>query len=463
MAKRTKKYETPHWTWILVLFGVAVFQNGCQESAGRAPPQNGPQKNQAAPVQVEQMDLRPYRPEVTAVATLEAWRKVTLRAEAPGRVRRLGPNVGERVSQGRLLVQIDSATAWRAYKTSRVRIQQARVQLDLAKKTFARMKQLRSTGDVSQAQYDQALNAQQAARAALALARAQTAQSRQSLSQYRITAPFDGVLSRRDVELGDYLSPGAATYTLVEMHRLKLVVGLAPQAAAQLQPGDRAWVHLAGEAAATADAGASAPPQTDAARPKTRCPARVHLVRPVANETTRRVEVELVVPNPERTLKPGTVARVRIPLGKTQRKLLVPLDAVVERMGKKYVYLVQNGRAQRVRVVLGISQRNRVEIRLPSAPTENSGGRKSIRPGALLVVDGVERVVAGKPVVFAQAVENTAFEVKKSLPAPEKEAPGKNTSEKAVTAGGKTPSPSEKTPSAAQHQTSQTADHPRSR
>lgn len=370
---------------VVALAGATL--SGCRESSGTKKPGDDEAWRQRIPVRVEKLRKRPYRREVSSVATLEAWRRVTLRAEAPGKVTELGPDVGEEVAAEKLLVKVDSSTAWQAYRTAKVRIKQARVRLALAKKTMDRMTRLRRTGDVSVAQYDQAKNGYDAAKASLALAEAQTSQSRQSLSQYRIVAPFAGVLAERSVELGDYVSPGAATFTLVEMDRLKVVVGLEPGDASLLEPGDEARVIV------TSGLGGRGGKEGADSRIH---PAKVHLIRPVADTTTRRVEVELEIANPKRALRPGTVARVMVPLGEKQQKLMVPLDSIIERMGRKYVYVVHGGEARRVEVEQGVVSRNRVEV----APKSGKG----LRPGDAVVVTGVERLIPGAPVAVATPV-----------------------------------------------------------
>ena len=332
---------------------------------------------QKIPVRTQRLRRSSYKKTVTSVASLSAWRQVTLRAEAAGSVRALYGEVGQKVSAGTTLVKIDSATAWRAYKTSKVSIEQARVGLKLARKNLSRMEKLHRTGDISDARYDEAKNGYSKAKTALELAKAQSSQSRQSLSHYRLRAPFSGVLSKRHVEKGDYVSPGAATYTLVEMKRLKVVVGLCPEDARGLKKGQPAQLVLG---SLHGDA-------------KAHHRASVHLIRPVADAATRRVEVELLVENPDHTLRPGSVAHVSLPVGKATRRLLIPHDAVVERLGRLFIYVVRQGHAKRVEVETGLKLRDRVEIQPKS--------RGALRVGEPLVVEGVERLVPDAPVLLA--------------------------------------------------------------
>jgi len=226
---------------VSVLLGLGLM--GCSaKSYGNTREQED--HRQKIPVRTQRLQKSSYKKTVSGVASLAAWRQVTLRAEAAGRVRELHGEVGQKVQAGETLVKIDSATAWRAYKTTRVSIQQARVGLKLARKNLSRMAKLHHTGAISDARYDEAKNGYAKAKTALQLAKAQSSQSRQNLSHYRLSVPFSGVLSKRHVEKGDYVSPGAATFTLVEMKKLKVVVGLRPEDARGLKKGQPAQLVL---------------------------------------------------------------------------------------------------------------------------------------------------------------------------------------------------------------------------
>jgi multidrug efflux system membrane fusion protein len=357
---------------LAVLSGLLSGVSGCaprSDADARSPEGKG--SAMAIPVEVERLEATEHQQAVTAVATVQPWRRVTLRAEVAARVTALAADVGEQVRAGQWLARLDSGVSRRSYQTTRVSIRQAQVSLDKARLDLSRAKKLHARGTYTQAQLDQAQSAYDGAAAALALAKAQTDQAGHQLSRYRLSAPFAGVISGRSVELGDYASPGASIYTLIDRRKLKLVVGLDPAVAALLRPGV--------VATATVKHGEE----------EHRLPARVHLVRPEVDPATRRQEVELSLDATEH-LRPGLVAKARIPVGAARRRLLVPGEAVVELAGKHHVYVVREGKAVRLPVALGLSTAHRVEI-LP-------GGAKPARGGEPVVVAGVQRLSPGVPV-----------------------------------------------------------------
>lgn len=380
---------------LALALGALLLSVGCKPGASEKKADAAGQDE--IPVRVETLAKRPYQRAARAVATLVPWREVSLRAEAPGRVLAIRKEVGDRVKKGELLVQLDGSVAWQSYKAARVGIKQTEVALRLAKINLDRTKQLRASGDLPQAQLDQAQNAFDRARAALEMARAQTAQVGQRLAQFWVRAPFDGVLARRPINVGDYVAPGTSVFTVVEMKRVKVVVGLDPSEGLLLVKGRPATVSVKTiQGAIVRD-------------------AMVHLVRPLADAVTRRVEVELVVDNGDLLLKPGVIARVHIPLSAPEQRLLVPADAVVELLGRRFVYVVRAGRAVRLPVKLGLSTANRVEI-VPQ-------GSDPVKVGEALITVGVQRLVPGARVKIVTTPRAGARTVQSRAPAPQSAKP----------------------------------------
>ena len=232
-------------TRILLLAGlVGLVASGCQKPGAGKAKDGKKAKQESLPVRVELLAKRPWQRSAHTVATVEPWRQVSLRAEAPGRILAIRSEVGDAVKKGALLVRLDGAVAFTSYRTAKVGIRQAQVAMRLAKINLTRMRRLRRTGDIPQAQLDQAQNAFDSARAALDMARARTVQAGTQLKNYWVRAPFAGVLASRPVNVGDYLSPGTAVFTLVEMRRLKVVVGLDPSVGLHLKRGQPARVSL---------------------------------------------------------------------------------------------------------------------------------------------------------------------------------------------------------------------------
>ncbi len=113
------------------------------------------------------------------------------------------------------------------------------------------------------------------------------------------------------------------------------------------------------------------------------------------NPSTRTMTVEVDIPNPDRALKGGMFARVELLVGRHENALQIPIDAVTRLETDQYVYTVQDGKARKAPVVLGIQSNGLIEIVKGLAGTD-----PVIVSGKDLVTDGVK--VAPTPMDVAK-------------------------------------------------------------
>jgi RND family efflux transporter MFP subunit len=368
----TGEKSSRRWVFVLLTASVALtVGSGCKRRKGR---RRGPVKQEAVPVRVETVAKRKWAETAGALGTLEPWRQVVLKAETAGRVLKLKAEVGETKDKGDVVAVIDVSTAWTVHQANRVAIRQAKTQVAQTRRDYERARRLMKSGDLSKAMFEKAEHAYNLAKLQLNAARAQLRRTGRSLADSRVKVPFGGVVSQRHVELGAYVMPATPIITLMETRRLKLVVGLPVSYAVRLKPGMSATVTLEGLGGVRDRADA----------PKVA--ASVHLVRPAADSQTRLLDVEFEIKNPGRKIRPGVVARARVPLGGTDSRVFIRSDAVVEMMKIQYAYVVENGKAVRRRVKLGAEEGSLVEI------------KEGLKPGDILVTVGQNRLVPGVPV-----------------------------------------------------------------
>ena len=291
--------------------------------------------------------------------TVKARFRSRLGIERAGRVDRIPFREGARVRRGEVLVQLEVSTARtqleaarRDLETQRAMFESARAAATRAQRDFDRTQRLRASDLVSDAQMDQAKTATDAAQADMraAQARAERAAAAVRLAQdeldhLRVTAPFDGVIAQRLVEVGESVVPGQAVIELVDPVRLYV----------------------------------SAPiDEMDSGRLREKLPARITLdpypgqtwqgtlsrVFPVVNDTkeqnrTLEVEVELP-PDPSKpTPKPGTSADIEIVLDRREGVLRIPTFAVIE--GKR-VLAVVNGKTVSRDIAIGLKNWEWTEV-----------------------------------------------------------------------------------------------------
>ena len=312
-------------------------------------------------VAVTRLQAKPVSSQQVLQGQLEAWRKVDLRAQVSGTVEKLDQDKGAVVQAGELLLTLSAES--RPAQLSR---EQAEVRQREAAVTAAR--RLRS---------DKLISANDLLKVETELANAQVRLStaRQGLDNTLIRAPFAGVLDGRQVELGDYVQPGQALLTLVDIDRLKVSAQVPQQQVAKLKIGQPVRVEL-----------------LDGAQLQ----GKVHFIAAAAEEGSRSFRVEVSVDNPQRLRLAGASATVHIDtgeqLGHSLSPALISLDKA-GRMGVKWV----DGQQQVVFTPIQLLSVNRDQAWVSGLPAE-----------VALITLGQGFVEPGEQVQVIEAASNEA-------------------------------------------------------
>ncbi|MHB8054241.1 MAG: efflux RND transporter periplasmic adaptor subunit [Candidatus Aminicenantales bacterium] len=159
---------------------------------------------------------------------------------------------------------------------------------------------------------------------------------------YEVKSDVRGVVARIILNPGAAVGPTAPILILVDIDEVKVVAGVDENKIRFISLGQPAAVILE-------------------AYPAERFNARVTNISPVANPLNRTIDVELSVPNPSHRLKPGMYAEVEWVTGR-RTAIVVPIMAVVERAGRKGVFLAADGAARMIPVTIGEVVGDNVEI-----------------------------------------------------------------------------------------------------
>ena len=227
-------------------------------------------------------------------------------------MRRWTKDIGSHVAKGEVLAVIESPEVDQQLSQAEAARQQAAASLALARSTVERWEALRRKDVVSQQELDERRSGATQAAANLAAADANVQRLRQLQGFTRVTAPFDGVITRRNVEVGDLVdSSGKTLFVLTQMDPLRIYVNV-PQSYAQLvRAGQKVVVTQAelrgrtftGEVARSAGA---------------------------IDPATRTMQVEINLPNKNAMLLPGAFVQVALPLP-ADASLVIPANALLFR------------------------------------------------------------------------------------------------------------------------------------
>jgi RND family efflux transporter MFP subunit len=235
---------------------------------------------------------------------------------------------------------------------------------------------------VSQQDLDNAQVAYDTAAAALDSLRAQVqqmdvalAQAETNLAYSYIRAPFAGYVAERNLDLGSYVSGttgGTSTMsrgilTLHEIQTVRILIEVVEKDVPLIQVGQKAEVRAE-------------------AYPDRVFEGTVTRVVQALDRATRTMTIEVDLPNKNHVLKGGMFARVEVLVGTHRNAIQIPIDAVSRLEDSQYVYIVREGKAQRVPVKIGVRDENRVEI------TKGLDGSEQV------IISGKDLVHEGVPV-----------------------------------------------------------------
>lgn len=294
-------------------------------------------------VKVAQVSVRPVDQVRDYVGTVQAEVKNNIAPQAPGRIAKIFVEVGDHVTKGQKLVQMDAAN-----------LQQLTLQIENQKVDFARIKELYAVGAVSKAEFDNMK---------MSLEVAET-QYKNIMENTQLLSPIDGIVTARNYDNGD-LYAGAAILTVEQIRPVKLMVNVSENYYSKVEKGDKAAITLD-------------------ALPGETFTATVSLKYPTINASTHTFPVELTLANKDEKVRPGMFARAQINFG-TENHVVVPDVAIVKQpgSGERFVYVYNNGKVSYVKVELGQRLNDAYEL---------LGG---VADGATVVVAGQGRLTDG--------------------------------------------------------------------
>ncbi len=321
---------------------------------------------------------------VQITGSIKARNEVMVLPKSPGRITRILVDVGAKVAAGDVLAVIDSVEmSWRVKQADAQRrqaeagLEQAKLQRQTAERAQRRVRALHETGGVSQTELEQAESGfylaevgVQAAEAAVALAEANLGLSRKAFDDTRITAPFDGVVTKRHINVGAMANPAQPAFSLQDQTALKMDGSVPAHYVGQLKAGMKVNIRID-------------------ELPHTLVSGTVSSVAPTLEAETRRAAIEIAVA-PAEGLLPYMFGRAEIALGAREGVLVVPSEAVLSVAGKPAVFVIENEHARLVHPDVGATHQGDVVIESglePGAVVVVSGSA-GLRDGARIVVQG---------------------------------------------------------------------------
>jgi len=300
--------------------------------------------------------------------TLEPDREAVLRAQVSGSVLQTYADQGQAVNAGTVLARIDASGIQDAYTSARAGLVSARNAADVAAKDLARNEKLLAAGAIAERDIDQSRRASIAAQAALEDANSRLATAEKAYRSTTVTSPFAGVVSERPVSSGDVVQPGTALFTVVDPSSMRLEASVPAEQLASIRIGVPVDFTVSGY-------------------PGRQFVGRITRINPTADPTTRQVRIYVSIPNEGRSLVGGLFATGRMSTA-TKMGLVVPQSAVDVRGSIPSVMRVKQGKAEKVPVKIGLTDKTSETIEVLSGlqpgDTLLLGAALGITPGTLV-------------------------------------------------------------------------------
>jgi RND family efflux transporter MFP subunit len=356
---------------LVVSLGLLFLSTACSRHADKTAAA-APAKGIA--VEAAAVEIRSAQRLLEVTGTLQPYDKVTVSSEIDGPVQRVLVDLGDDVTPGQVLAEINPEEFRIQVEQARSRLQQARAQLGIregqdprlvrnedtpevrradaileeAQQNFRRVGQLFEEKIGTQQSVDQARAQLKSAQANLAMTLETIETQRAQIDQFRsaleladkklrdtaIKAPFAGAVAERLVSTGQYVKAQTSLFTIVQTNPLRLRAEISERLAPFIRANQPVELRVDGLAGRT-------------------FPARIWRISPSVTEQTRTLLVEALVQNDDATLRPGMFARASIQSGETVRALMIPARAVLNFYGVNKVFTVAGGKVQDRTVKLG--------------------------------------------------------------------------------------------------------------
>jgi membrane fusion protein, multidrug efflux system len=345
---------------MFILSGIIACSDG---SSPNKPANKGAQRDKAnmrakpeksIPVELTTIEIGTSASYYVTTATLEPSSDAKINARTSGVVRKIIHEEGDDVIAGAVLLLLED-------DDQRLRLKQAKQKFESAKREFDRLNRMKKAGVVSPNEWESANNAYLSAGTDKELAEL-------ALSYTRISAPFDGRVVWRDVDLGAHVSTGNLLFRLMAIKPLLLRVHVPANRIGRVAKGQN--VELIVDSVDKPLNGI------------------VDLVSPIVDPSTGTIKVTVKLSDYPVVVRPGDFTEIRMITDKRENAMLLPSVAILEERGTHYLYVNEQNKAVRKDITIGyvIADKTEVIEGINRNDKVVSKGQRNLNNGNLLEV-----------------------------------------------------------------------------
>jgi membrane fusion protein (multidrug efflux system) len=265
---------------------------------------------------------------IKSSGTLRPDEEVDLSFETSGKIVEINFTEGTRVKKGNLLAKINA-------QPLQAQLQKLQAELKMAQAKEFRQRSLLGRDAISQESYDQIVTDVQTINADINLIKAQ-------ISMTELRAPFDGIIGLRYLSEGSYTNPATKIAKLIKISPLKIEFSIPEKYASEIQIGYPITFSIDGIS--------------------TLFNASVYAIDPKIDITTRTIVLRALYANSKEEIKSGRYAGITLELSKIDNAIAIPTEALIPEMEGEKVFIYKNGKAQSVKVTIGLRTESKIQI-----------------------------------------------------------------------------------------------------
>jgi multidrug efflux pump subunit AcrA (membrane-fusion protein) len=383
---------------VIVSLGIAGCGPKKAKAAGGRPGMAG--KNQTVTVTTAAVTRMTIQNSITLNGKVKPVREAEISAKVSGKVSQIYFELGQTVKQGDVLFKLDDRDARLNLEQAEAGLNMTRTSLDSslktaetnyldAKRDYERLKRLydkeigsKQDLDSAESRYqlaeDTYNSAKLAAQNGTTNARAQLEKARLAYEIAKtqfdymvVRAPISGIIATKDLKIGQYVGASVTVATLADLSALTVETNVPEAQINRIKLGDQVEVSV----------------KSISEQPFT---GKIYAIAPAVDSTTLNYPVKIQVVNPQNQLKSGMFATVKLTLDQAERVLAVPLAALGEEAGRKYVFTVNRGVAVKRMIKTGLSDDQMVQV------------IEGLSENEAVAVKGLDQLKAGSKVIIGK-------------------------------------------------------------
>jgi membrane fusion protein, multidrug efflux system len=297
---------------------------------------------------------------INSNGTLRPDEEVDLSFETSGKIVKINFTEGSRVKKSDLLAKMND-------RPLQAQLEKLQVQLKMAESKEFRQRSLLDRDAISKESYDQILTDVQSLKADINLIRAR-------ISETELRAPFDGIIGLRYLSEGSYATSSTKIVRLVKTSPIKIEFSISEKYTSEIKIGYPITFKIVGTEQVYE--------------------ASVYAIDPKIDINTRTIVLRALYPNKNEELKSGRYAGVTLELSQIDNAVSIPTEAVISEMEGEKVFIYKKGRAQSVKINIGLRTESNIQI------------TDGLKFGDTLIITGIMQLRQNLPVTLDTVILN---------------------------------------------------------